>query len=264
MDLVHLFRVRFFSFSGHTSAESKDLSSLNPLELGVPEMKQITLSLLASALLIGSYSQGVQAQYVSSTQARELLQELQDARSVTKVGISWLEYGKVARNIQIKLDRFLRTPDASRHPVGFNLKNAAELYVLAHSSSAKYWDPSGNWRVADRQLNTIEKCIVNTKLLECSSIALAKQRGARDTEFYNLLISKNPSYESLLKKFISISKDSLNVSVYTTENFTNLSRGDQNSITQIILKEARSFLNGNQVAVTIYDSNYKELLTVRH
>jgi hypothetical protein len=226
-------------------------------------MKQITLSLLASALLIGSYSQGVQAQYVSSAQARELLQELQDARSVTNVGISWLEYGKVARNIQIKLDRFLRTPDASRHPVGNNLKKTAEAYVLAHSDSAKYWDPNVMWWVADRELNITEKCIVNTKLPVCESIALANQRKARNTEFYNLLISKNSSYESLLKNSISISKDSSNVSVYTTEIFTNLSRGDQNSIIQIILKEAKSFLKGSQVIITIYDSNYKELLTIK-
>jgi hypothetical protein len=210
-------------------------------------MKYITFTILASALLIVSYSKGVQAQYASSAQARELLQELQDARSVTHVGISRLEYGKVTRNIQIKLDRFLRTSDASQHPVGNNLKSTAEFYILANN---EYYDPQGMWSIADGLLETTEKCVVNTKLSECDSIISANKRKARNAEFYNLLISKNPSYKSLLK-FISVSKDSLNLSVHTTENFTNLSRGEQNLITQIILKEAKSFLKENQVLVTV-------------
>jgi hypothetical protein len=175
------------------------------------------------------------------------LQELQDARSVTHVGISRLEYGKVTRNIQIKLDRFLRTSDASQHPVGNNLKSTAEFYILANN---EYYDPQGMWSIADGLLETTEKCVVNTKLSECDSIISANKRKARNAEFYNLLISKNPSYKSLLK-FISVSKDSLNLSVHTTENFTNLSRGEQNLITQIILKEAKSFLKENQVLVTV-------------
>jgi hypothetical protein len=225
-------------------------------------MRQITFTLLASALLIGSYSQGVQAQYISSAQARELLQELQDAKSVTNVGISWLEYGKVARNIQIKLDRFLRIPDASQHPIGNNLKDTAEAYIRAHSDSAKYWYPQLSWQLADLELINTEKCLVNTKLPICESITSANKREARNAEFYNLLISKNSSYESLLKS-VSISKDSLDVYVYTTENFTNLSSGEQNSITQILLNEAKSFLKENQVTVAIYNSDYEKTLTMK-
>jgi hypothetical protein len=225
-------------------------------------MKQITLTILASALLIGSYSQRVQAQYVSSTQARELLQELQDARSVTNVGISWLEYAKVARNIQIKLDRFLRTTDASQHPAGNNLKETAEAYVRAHSSSAKYWDPSIHWQLADLLLKYTEQCIASTKLPVCESIVSANQRKAKNTEFYNLILSKNSSYESLLKS-ISISRDLSKINVLTTDNFTNLSGENQKLMAQLILKEAKNFLE-KQALVTIYDSNFKEILTMKY
>ncbi len=134
-------------------------------------MKRIALTLLVSLVLISLHSQKSQAQFVSSTQARELLEELQDTRSVTNVGVSWLEYGRIARNIQIKLDRFLRTSDARQHPVGKNLKETAEAYILAHSSSARYWYPQTSWQMADFLLKRTEECVANIKLSTCKSIA---------------------------------------------------------------------------------------------
>lgn len=104
------------------------------------------------------------------------MQELQDARSVTRLGISWLDYGQIARNIQIKLDRFLRTLDANEHPLGYNLKITAEAYLRARSESATYWSPYVKWDYAKSELEITEACIVNTKMGLCESINSANQK----------------------------------------------------------------------------------------
>jgi hypothetical protein len=130
----------------------------------------LKLKIALATLFIGSTLLAVpaKAQYASSPQARDLLATLQDAHSMTKVGISWLEYGKVARDIQIKLDRFLRAPGASQHPAGAQLKDAAENFVEAHSDSPRYWEPQFRWMMGGMHLEDAEKCVASK--IGCRSI----------------------------------------------------------------------------------------------
>jgi hypothetical protein len=222
-------------------------------------MKRITTVLLISTLFLGLHSEGATAQYSSSTQARELLQELQDARSVTRIGISWLDYGQTARNIQIKLDRFLRSSDANEHPLGYNLKTTAEAYLRARGESAKYWSPRVLWNQAQSELEITETCIANPKMEPCESINLANQKKLENSPIYNFLIEKEPSYKLLLKSvFVTPSK--LEIKVISTDSFTSLSSDNQSSILVNILNDTRSFLKENDAFITFYDAQEREIL----
>ncbi|MCG9891077.1 MAG: hypothetical protein MH252_08380 [Thermosynechococcaceae cyanobacterium MS004] len=109
------------------------------------------------------------AQYASSPQARELLSTLQDTRSATEVGISWLDYGPIARNIKIKLDRFLRVSDSKNHPAGYFLKSSADAYVKAQTSKPRFWMPSIFWHIGGQWLEMAEDCISGKQ--KCLSIS---------------------------------------------------------------------------------------------
>lgn len=221
-------------------------------------MKRITTVLIMSTLFLTLHKKAATAQYASSSQARELLQELQDARSVTRIGISWLDYGQIARNIQIKLDRFLRTSDASEHPLGYNLKVTAEAYLQARSESAKYWSPYVLWDYAKSELEITEACIVNTQMGLCESINSANQKKQENTPFYDFLTEKEPSYKLFFKSvYVSPSKSEVRATI--TESFTSLSPDERIPIVVNTLKYARNFFKNNNVFISIYDSQEKEV-----
>jgi hypothetical protein len=222
-------------------------------------MKRITTVLIISTLFLTLHKKAATAQYASSSQARELLQELQDARSVTRVGISWLDYGQIARNIQIKLDRFLRTSDVNEHPLGYNLKITAEAYLRARSESARYWSPYVKWDYAKSELEITEACIVNTKMGLCESINSANQKNQGDTPLYNFLIEKEPSYKSFFKSiFVTPSKSEARANI--TENFTSLSQDERIPVIVNTLRYARDFLKKNDAFIAFYDSQEREVL----
>jgi hypothetical protein len=137
-------------------------------------MKGVAKSIAAGLLTLGLLGgvQSANAQYASSLQAKNLLEALQDTRSMTSVGISWLEYGKIARDLQVKLDRFLRAPGAEQYPAGWSLKNAAKVYIMANSSSARHWSPQPHWKLGSLLLKSAEECINANK--KCISLAKAK------------------------------------------------------------------------------------------
>lgn len=226
-------------------------------------MKLYTSVLLVSVLFIGVSGQKVRAQYASSIPARELLQELQDAKSATKVGISWLDYGNVARNIQIKLDRFLRAPGADKHPFGHNLQETAKTYLGAYNGeSAAYWFPVLAWQQAATKLRTTEECIASPTTYVCDSIASFNKREARENEIYKFVTAKNNLYPTLLQS-VSISSDSSFMLVYVTKSFVELPRNEQNLIAQKVLKDTKVFLQKKNAFVKLYDPEYKELFTVK-
>jgi hypothetical protein len=222
-------------------------------------MKRITTVLIISTLFLTLHKEAAMAQYASSSQARELLQELQDARSITRVGISWLDYGQIARNIQIKLDRFLRTSDANEHPLGYNLKITAEAYLRARSESARYWSPYVLWDYAKSELEITEACIVNTKMGLCESINSANQKKQENTPLYKFLIEKEPSYKSFFKSiFVTPSKSEIRANI--TENFTSLSPDERTPVIVNTLRYARDFLEKNDAFIAFYDSQKREIL----
>jgi hypothetical protein len=126
--------------------------------------KVVALSTIAVTLAI----QPANAQYASSLQARDLLSALQDARSMVKVGINAIEYNRVARDLQVKLDRFLRMSDASKHPAGGYLKKSAESFILADSIFKSREGPQASWMIAETSLSIAELCITTGK--ECRTI----------------------------------------------------------------------------------------------
>lgn len=136
-------------------------------------MKRIVISALSAiALALPAY-----ARPYNNPQANALLQTLQDTQSMTKAGISYVDFQPVARNIQIKLDRFLRSPGAANYPGGDLLRNAAQAYV--HSSSMRLygeWSPKALWSASDFHLYFY--VMVCEKLPDkCSTIA--KSKGSR-------------------------------------------------------------------------------------
>jgi hypothetical protein len=152
--------------------------------------KGIALSILAVTLGI----QSANAQYASSPQARELLSALQDTHSMVKVGINAIEYNRVARDLQVKLDRFLRMPDAMKHPAGGYLKKSVESFIIADDNFKSRKGPQANWIKAEEFLSIAEQCITTGK--ECRTIEQLDLETAQLTKERQQLAQK---YSSCLK-----------------------------------------------------------------
>jgi hypothetical protein len=159
---------------------------------------------LAVAVFISTLAtQAVYAQHSSSSQARELLSSLQDTRSMVKVGINAIDYARVARDLQISVDRFLRTPGARQHPAGGLLKKAAERYIEANdhfeskTSSSSHLSElyssliQSSWSLAKLDLELAEKCITTGK--SCESIEQQEFRLAQ-AEQKRLQLAKQYKY----------------------------------------------------------------------
>jgi uncharacterized Zn finger protein (UPF0148 family) len=103
---------------------------------------------------------------ISSTPASEdLLQIVEDARSRIKVGINYIDYQRLAQEIQVKLDRFERDSNTERLSYGANLWyvartliNAAEREENLSYGGMNKWAPQPSWSITEDDYNKMQEC----------------------------------------------------------------------------------------------------------
>jgi ribosomal protein S27AE len=103
---------------------------------------------------------------ISSTPASEdLLQTIEDTRSRIQVGVNYIDYQRLAQDIQIKLDRFERDSNAERLAYGANLWNVATTLIYAAKREEKLsygdkfeWNPQPSWSNAEEDYNKMQEC----------------------------------------------------------------------------------------------------------
>jgi hypothetical protein len=103
---------------------------------------------------------------VSSTPAGEdLLQTIEDARSRIRVGINYIDYQRLAQDIQVKLDRFERDSATERLSYGANLWNVATTFIYAakQDENVSYydkpeWNPQPHWSNAEKIYRKMQAC----------------------------------------------------------------------------------------------------------
>lgn len=117
--------------------------------------------------------------------AVNLIDALQETRSMTKVGFNSADYLAQARKVQVALDTFLRSAGARDYSGGAYLKRAAEMYIGAADffPGVRPNFVGGReivpqlWQRAALSLEQAEKCINGVEKSDaCETIAQAQKR----------------------------------------------------------------------------------------
>ena len=114
-------------------------------------MKKIFV-LVASLVLVGCAPK-------STPESEVLLSEIHATQSKTKVGINYMDYSKVAQELQIKLDDFERSKESKKIKYAGNLVATAESYVkAANKESGEDWSPHYHWEQAGWSYEYMQNC----------------------------------------------------------------------------------------------------------
>ena len=121
-------------------------------------MKKIFI-LVASLVLVGCAPK-------STPESEALLNEIHTTQSKTKVGINYMDYSKVAQELQIKLDNFERSEKSKKIKYAGNLAATAESYInAADKESGEDWSPHFHWKQAGWSYEYMQNC--QTKGEDC-------------------------------------------------------------------------------------------------
>lgn len=114
-------------------------------------MKKIFI-LVAPFILVGCAPK-------STPESEALLNEIYAVQSKTKVGINYMDYSKVAQEIQIKLDSFERSEKSKKVKYAGNLVATAKSYVnAANKEDEEDWSPQFHWERANWSYEYMQNC----------------------------------------------------------------------------------------------------------
>jgi hypothetical protein len=130
----------------------------------------------------------------STPESEALLNEIYAVQSKTKVGINYMDYSKVAQDIQIKLDNFERSEKSRKIKYAGSLVTTAENYISA--ADKKYsedWSPQADWWYANFSNEYTQNCKKKGK--DCYgyddqinlTIDISSRHAKEDKEFFDAL-----------------------------------------------------------------------------
>ena len=95
----------------------------------------------------------------STPESEALLNEIHNTQSKIKVGINYMDYSKVAQELQIKLDNFERSDKSKKIKYAGNLVATAESYIdAADKEYGEDWSPQHDWSIASWSYEYIQNC----------------------------------------------------------------------------------------------------------
>ena len=95
----------------------------------------------------------------STPESEALLSEIHNTQSKTKVGINYMDYSKVAQELQIKLDNFERSEESRKIKYAGNLIATAKSYIdAADKDVGEDWYPHFHWEQAAWSYEYMQSC----------------------------------------------------------------------------------------------------------
>lgn len=95
----------------------------------------------------------------STPESEALLNEIHTTQSKTKVGINYIDYSKVAQELQVKLDDFERSEKSRKIKYAGNLISTAESYISAgEKKDEEDWSPQYRWENAVWSYEYMQNC----------------------------------------------------------------------------------------------------------
>lgn len=100
----------------------------------------------------------------STPESEALLQEINEVRSRTKVGINYVDYSRAAQELQIKLDNFERSKKSIKIKYARNLVETADRYIdAADREFGGDWEPQHRWNYAEYVYDYLVNCQTQNK-----------------------------------------------------------------------------------------------------
>lgn len=94
----------------------------------------------------------------STPQSEALLEKIEEVRSRTTAGISYVDYSREAQDIQVLKDKFERDSKSKRIKYAGNLLGVASILVDAGDKTGSKWNPQDNWLQAEVAYLMMENC----------------------------------------------------------------------------------------------------------
>jgi hypothetical protein len=100
----------------------------------------------------------------STPESEALLNEIYATQSKTKVGINYMDYSKVAQELQVNLDNFERSEKSRKIKYAGNLVATAESYISAADKEYEEdWYPHFHWKKAAWSYEYMQNCQTENK-----------------------------------------------------------------------------------------------------